>query len=736
MLLVAGLCLTPLFLDSVYLPQPQSGQVPEAIYGPGFPVFVLYFFLAAILICLRFTIDLLRASGIQRAEFQFILLGFLVATLLGSTAALIIPMLSETTRTSQFGPLSTIAMNLIIAYGIARYRIMDVPQLFRRVTAYVLAVVAFMAFFGIVMLVSRMALSSLPLKQPDHWAALLAALLLSMGALPRQGLLHRFASRLLTNLQSVDSNRSLRKSMRLLRGVYTVPELLRRFTVLIIEAMDADHGAVLLRDGDSFVQRFPQEPEDFPVLQLTEDDPLIQKLQRTQRPLVLDSLPRLRPTSERRQVMHKLMELKASIVVAIRSRDRIEGFIMLGARKSGRIYGEQEQTMLQMYCDQMAVALENARLYTEAQDRKIYNEILLDSLPSGVIACNAEGKITVLNSEANRIIRRPLKVEDHPPISDLPEPLAAIIHQGLQLGQDVRDLEVTLHHPDEDLFLRVGSARFQDHRGRLMGVLLVISDQSLIHKLEVQVRRTDRLASVGTLSAGMAHEIKNPLVSIKTFSQLLPERYEDPDFRETFSSLLNQEVTRIDSIVNQLLHFARPSKPQLAPVSMRTILDDSLMLVDQQLQQRNIKLQREYLAEKDLVHADTDLLHQAFLNFFLNAIEAMADGGRLTVRIETAKPAWQQAPPWRASRHPCIRVSISDTGRGIKMENIPSIFDPFFTTKADGSGLGLSVAHGVIQEHGGSIDVTSRPESGTTFRIDFPMLDESTPVVTSQESVF
>ena len=157
----------------------------------------------------------------------------------------------------------------------------------------------------------------------------------------------------------------------------------------------------------------------------------------------------------------------------------------------------------------------------------------------------------------------------------------------------------------------------------------MFNDLTTIKKLELQVRRTDRLASLGTLAAGMAHEIKNPLVTIKTFTQLLPERYEDPDFRETFSSLIGQEVKRIDSIVNQLLNFSRPAKPNLAPTHLHEVLDNSLNLITQQLRQKGITLVRAYSAAQDLVHADADQLNQAFINFFLNAIESMSGGGHL-----------------------------------------------------------------------------------------------------------
>ena len=262
-----------------------------------------------------------------------------------------------------------------------------------------------------------------------------------------------------------------------------------------------------------------------------------------------------------------------------------------------------------------------------------------------------------------------------------------------------------------------------------MGVLLVFNDLTTLKKLELQVRRTDRLASLGTLAAGMAHEIKNPLVTIKTFTQLLPERYEDTDFRDTFSSLIGQEVKRIDSIVNQLLRFSRPAKPDLAPLHLHEVLDSSTNLISQQLRQKGIELIRSYEAANDMVQADADQLNQAFINFLLNAIEAMPGRGELFVGTELvpAEPysldSWQQdASEGR------IRVTIRDTGEGIAPDLLGRIFDPFYTTKSHGTGLGLSVAHGILQEHSGAIDVESEIGRGTSFFISFPLLRKEAAV--------
>ena len=203
---------------------------------------------------------------------------------------------------------------------------------------------------------------------------------------------------------------------------------------------------------------------------------------------------------------------------------------------------------------------------------------------------------------------------------------------------------------------------------------MVLTDITALKRLEQQIRRSDRLASLGTLSAGMAHEIKNPLVSIKTFAQLLPERYQDSDFRQTFSNLIGHEIDRIDSLVNQLLRFARPAKPLLKPMHVHEVLEKSLLLVGHRLYQKDIKLTRSWEADVDTIRADADQLEQVFLNFFLNAMDAMKNGGELNVSTEIRTDAeWvSPADPDRMGIHvkSCGSPFVT-MGKGSRPKTLP-----------------------------------------------------------------
>jgi PAS domain S-box-containing protein len=722
---LAVICLTKFFLNYVVIPGPDS--VPKPIYGPGFLVYCGYLVASTLILIITYFRNLQKTSGVQRIELQFVLLGCAAGWATGITFVLM-PVFTDNANMLQFLPLSATVLDGIMAYGIATHRIMEVPDVLRRIAAYALLTAYLLTLYAGVwyaaaLLIGRVTPSFLPATH------LLAALVVAFSLAPAHGHLQRFANRLFINVQPLDVGSTMQNANRILHSISTLDELLKRFAESIAEAVGADRVTILLSERDSFVQHFPAALESKP-LDLAGNDPLITTLEKHHEPLGAENIQRLHFSSTLKDAGHRLAELQSAIAVGIYSKAKVEGVMLLGPRLSGRIYGATEQDTLQILCNQLAVALENARLYTQVQDGKIYNDILLDNLVSGIIAANSEGVITVFNREAQRIAR--LSVADvlNQPMNVLPAPLARAIELTFEREFGLRDQEMTIHHgPGDETPVRLGSSIFRGHAGKVIGALLVFNDLTTLKKLELQVRRTDRLASLGTLAAGMAHEIKNPLVTIKTFTQLLPERYEDTDFRETFSSLIGQEVKRIDSIVNQLLRFSRPAKPNLAPTHLHEVLENSLNLVSEQARQKGITLVRSFTASQDFVHADADQLNQAFINFFLNAIESMSGGGHLSVATEIVRTDYFSPNLWRErSAEGRIRVSIRDTGEGIQPEHVARIFDPFFTTKSHGTGLGLSVAHGIIQEHGGVIDVESEMAKGTTFTIVFPLLNKGATV--------
>ncbi len=247
---------------------------------------------------------------------------------------------------------------------------------------------------------------------------------------------------------------------------------------------------------------------------------------------------------------------------------------------------------------------------------------------------------------------------------------------------------------------------------------------------------SEKLASLGTMAAGMAHEIKNPLVSVRTFTQLLQQKWDDPDFRNKFSTIIPQEIERINRIAESLLKFGKPSKPEMAHVDVDALLEEVLMLFESECKKHNIRVTKK-LAELPGITGDAGQLQQAFVNIVKNAIESMQDkGGALIIKTDVGEVvrlgrATRQGTKkgeemvWGEEEElekpvPVVFIEISDSGEGIPEENLRSLFDPFFTTKMSGTGMGLPITLRIIQENKGSVKVRSQAGKGTTFIITLP----------------
>lgn len=347
-------------------------------------------------------------------------------------------------------------------------------------------------------------------------------------------------------------------------------------------------------------------------------------------------------------------------------------------------------------------------------------EVLLRSLASGVIAVDAKRRITAFNRTAERITGLKADQVLRKTFDALPAPLQGVLEETFVTGDSVPDRQMPISQPrGGEILIRASTFAYANDEGKIEAALLLFHDVSSAKKLELNVRRLDRLANIGTLSASAAHEIKNALVAIKTFIQRLPDRHED----EELAGLVHQEVERIDSIASQLLKLSGPAKLVFTPVSLHKTLDNSLRLIGHQLESNRIKLARSFAAPEDLVNADDKQLGQAFLNLFLNAIEAMGSDGTLRVATEPIFPKQADLPGGTGGSARLLRLTISDTGPGIPAEHLSQVFDRFFTTKQDGTGLGLAITRGIIEEHGGTITVESVPDKGTSFRIVLPLAD-------------
>lgn len=340
---------------------------------------------------------------------------------------------------------------------------------------------------------------------------------------------------------------------------------------------------------------------------------------------------------------------------------------------------------------------------------------LRDCLSPGIIVVNHREQIVSCTPEAERMLGLACGKLSPAPITILPVAIQNIVHEVLSSRKSYPTKEVAIIQasmPAQQLQL---SAQLVVTGSAEALVVMTLTDITGFARIEQSIERLDRLATAGTLAAGMAHEIKNALVAVKTFVELLLEKNKDAELAE----IVGREISRVNAIVRQLLKFGTATRPERAPVRLHDVLEHSLRMVQHQLDGKLISLNRSFRATSDMVQGDNQQLEQVFVNLFLNAVDATGANGSLTVETEYVAADTQiVAAQLMGQSH--VRVTVADTGAGISPENLAQMFEPFFTTKNHGTGLGLPITRRIVQEHQGLITVESQPNKGTTFSIVLP----------------
>jgi len=265
--------------------------------------------------------------------------------------------------------------------------------------------------------------------------------------------------------------------------------------------------------------------------------------------------------------------------------------------------------------------------------------------------------------------------------------------------------------------VRGTTAPILDEHGEPLGVILTFIDQSSVRLLEERVRRSGRLAALGELAAGVAHEMRNPLTTIRGFIQIYPEESSDPEFRREFGANVLREIDRLTKLTEDLLNLAKPINMSFEPVDGGELLREVAGFLSEKLEQNRIMTEVNTPPEPIQIPMDRDRIKQVLLNLLFNALEAMPDGGRLRLGLARVRERLESS----AREDPFAVFEVSDSGGGIAPEHQERVFDPFFTTKDSGTGLGLAVSHRMVEEHRGFLRVESEAGGGTTFSLLLPL---------------
>ena len=368
---------------------------------------------------------------------------------------------------------------------------------------------------------------------------------------------------------------------------------------------------------------------------------------------------------------------------------------------------------------QVSVQLEEA--YKKLEERAIqliniqdYTQSILRSITSGVLTAGPDGSVTTANPAAERM----LGMSEYEMV---PKPISALFRDDGGIGSDVAKVlagrlpltlrEVTLITAGgKTVHVQASTSRMRAVGGRILGAVVTIEDVSDVKALTDQLIRADRLAAMGELTAGVAHEVRNPLGVIRASVQLLEDAQCDQSRIQEAAEIIKQEIDRLDRVIKALLDFGRPSTPTLVPTDVGSVLDDVLLFTNRFATQAEVDIRRTDEEGLPLVLADPDQLKQVFLNLVTNAVQAMEEtGGSISIKTKCEGDF--------------VQVWVADTGPGIPAEDLSKVFDPFYSRRQGGTGLGLTIVHRIVDEHGGHIEVESSRQ-GTTFVVSLPALIE------------
>ena len=361
---------------------------------------------------------------------------------------------------------------------------------------------------------------------------------------------------------------------------------------------------------------------------------------------------------------------------------------------------------------------------TRLQD---YTQRLFTTMHDGLLSIDREGRIATINPAAAKILGHPREqavgLEARGVLSGLPE-LRNFVAAALAKGGRPVPTEVEVRGKGPPRVFLVGVSELRGRPAGAFETIFNIQEITELKRLEARIRQAERLAALGTLSAGMAHEIRNPLSAIKTFVQLLPRKLDRPGFLEKFQRTVPRELNRINQLVTDLLELARDPKYIFNAVDARRLILEVAELHEPECERHHIRYRFQVAADLPAILADSHQLRKAFDNLIRNAVEAMPDGGELLIEAACVQAGSADAAAIGAAER-WVAISFRDTGGGIAEDALKQIFNPFFTTKDTGTGLGLAITHKVVSEHGGHIEVVSHDGAGTEFKIALPAIDSS-----------
>ena len=617
--------------------------------------------------------------------------------------------------------LSVLSLGLLpltFGYAIFRYRLMDVDLIFKRGVVYTLAAATVVGlYFGLVAGVATLVHSRQPGTGP--LGLILAVVVTALLFDPVRKWIQDRVDHLFYRTV-YDYRRTLVEFGRELSSETDLTALLSSVVDRLSRTLAVDRVAIFLRAGEEQEQFFVAKS-----MGLNASGRLDLTFLGTPRPepaghMFFENTHQVpRETAGSQETIARL---DLNYYIPCRAQQKTVAVLGLGKTNKGDYLSSEDVELLETLGGYLGIAIQNGRLYASLQQKvaeyerlKDFNENIVESINVGIMALDMEDRIESWNAQMEVMYALPRWQVLTQSLKDIfPSEFVEEFYRVRQNGGINNLYKFRLATPaGETRTVNVAIAPLVTRKFQVIGRLVIMDDITDRVELENQLSQADKLTSIGLLAAGVAHEVNTPLAVISSYTQMLAKQLQGDPQKSGLLDKITRQTFRASEIVNNLLNFSRTSGTEFANVDVNKVITDTLALLEHQFKTAKIQVHSELHPELSPIQGNAGRLQQVFLNLFLNAKDAMAGGGQL--RVATSNGDF-------------VSVRVSDTGSGIAPEHIQRIYDPFFTTKAvpregqgRGTGLGLSVTYGIIQEHAGKIRVESEPGVGTTFALDFPL---------------
>lgn len=630
------------------------------------------------------------------------------------------------------GPLADVAflplvlIPLSFGYSVIRYRLMDVELVVRRAVVYAATTLGIALAVGTVVYVAGLYTLGGEVTSSGEVTFRLVMSIVLMAAIvmiaaPVKNFLQERVDRLFYG-RRYDMRNSLLDFGRTISASTALDPLLDSLTSRLREVMNVERVAIFIEDQN--------DPSGYRVArtaglgELTPPPDFRDMIRTRSAESGVVRADDLALPTESGSFVRRTLHYYVPCVV----RGRMVAVIGLGRSSDGALLSSEDVEILRTVSGYIAVAIENSLLYQEQQRRaaelellKEFNESIVESINVGLLAVDLNGNITRLNSAMEEIFSMSRDEATGKNVEDLfAEEFADTLRQvlgpdGWRLNQTRQIYKLhTMTRAGRSVVLNIALAPLYADTEEQTGALVVLEDVTQRLQLEEQLQQREKLSSIGLLAAGVAHEVNTPLTGVSSYTQMLLAMLPENDPKHALLEKVRRQADRATDIVNNLLNFSRTgSAAEFNQLNIHRVLDDTLQLLEPQLRRSQIEIVRDYGDQLPGVHGNSGKLQQVFTNLILNARDSISNGsGLITLKTRNGEDGQ-------------VVVEVADNGVGIAPEHVAKIYDPFFTTKGvgGGTGLGLAVTYGIVQEHSGHITVSSTPGYGSTFRITLPTTD-------------